>query len=79
MNEEGKMARKMKLEYEDRRDGLYRCVDCEMGFHAWHPSGASDASSCCPHRKYERYSRIFLGRFEEIIWRVGRLIERAKL
>lgn len=54
----------MKMEYEDRGDGLYRCVDCQLGFRASHPSGAKDASECCPSRKYERYSRTIRGRFE---------------
>jgi hypothetical protein len=46
----------MRVKYEDRGDGLYRCVDCGLGFHAWHPSGAKDAAECCPHRKYQHRS-----------------------
>jgi len=46
----------MKLKYEDRGDGLYRCVDCQLGFYASHPSGAKDAAECCPHEKYQRRS-----------------------
>ena len=68
----------MKLEYEDRGDGLYRCVDCELGFHAWHPSGAKDASECCPHAKYERYSRTLRGRVEGVLWSLKRWAKRRR-
>lgn len=62
----------MKLEYEDRGDGLYRCVDCQLGFYASHPSGAKDASECCPHAKYVRYSRTLRGRIDEMLYWVKR-------
>ena len=44
----------MKLEYEDRGDGYYRCVDCELAFDPAFPSAAQDASNCCAYAKAER-------------------------
>lgn len=67
-----------KLEYEDRGDGYYRCVDCEMAFRPEVASAAQDATNCCPHEKYARYCRTWRGQLSLAFAWLSRTMKRRR-